>query len=207
MAEKYFRIGITTGDTDGIGLEVSLKALRRIGPVSGVQFVLWKSSASQKTETKKLEGKFSVRRVSSWPEALNHIPSSAKDLIEIRTPTPEASWVEQCAKACSFGHLNAMVTAPLSKTAIKKSGMSDLGHTDILKRVSGTKTAYMGFVGSEFSLVLATGHIPLSQVAGALSPPLLLGALRAAEELRSLVASKKSGFPLGLVGLNPHAGE
>lgn len=207
MAEKYFRIGITTGDTDGIGLEVSLKALKRIGPVRGVQFVLWKSSTSQKNETKKLEGRFHVHRVTSWPEALNHIPSSAKDLIEIRTPTAEAGWVEQCAKACTFGHLNAMVTAPLSKTAIKKSGMSDLGHTDILKRVSGTKSAYMGFIGSEFSLVLATGHIPLSQVTGALSPSLLVGAMRAGEELRSLVAGKQGTLPLGLVGLNPHAGE
>jgi 4-hydroxythreonine-4-phosphate dehydrogenase len=207
VAEKFFRIGITTGDSDGIGLEVTLKALRKIGPIPGVQFVVWKSSASQKSETKKLEGKFNVLRVHSWPEALNQLPRTAKDLVEIRTPTSEASWVEQCAKACWFRHLDAMVTAPLSKTAIKKSGMSDLGHTDILKRVTSAKAVYMGFLGREFSLVLATGHIPLSAVASSLTTPVLFGALQAAEELRALVSKAKGRLPIGLVGLNPHAGE
>ena len=32
-------IHITTGDSDGIGLEVSLKALKELGPITGVQFV------------------------------------------------------------------------------------------------------------------------------------------------------------------------
>ena len=207
MAEKFLRIGITTGDIDGIGLEVTLKALRRIGPLPGVHFFMWKSSASQKNETRKLEGKFNVHRVTSWPEALSQVQRFSKDLVEIRTPSSEASWVEQCAKACLFGHLDAMVTAPLSKTAIRKAGFDDLGHTDILKRVSGVKTVYMGFLGSEFSLVLATGHIPLSKVAGALNPQVLEGAVHAAEELRGLTAKRKQDLPVGLVGLNPHAGE
>src|SRR5690606_41535756 len=105
--------------------------------------------------------------------------------------------VETAAQAAFRGHVDGIATATISKTVIKESGMSDIGHTDILKRVSGTKEVFMGFIGSKLSVVLATGHVPLNQVSNALTPARLENAIKAAFILRTLLPKKESQRPVG----------
>jgi 4-hydroxythreonine-4-phosphate dehydrogenase len=102
---------------------------------------------------------------------------------------------------------NALVTAPLSKTTIVKAGYKDLGHTEMLARISGQQNLFMGFLGSKFNVVLATGHKPLGQAVQAWQPEILQRAMAAANELRSILPARRRKLAIGLVGLNPHAGE
>jgi 4-hydroxythreonine-4-phosphate dehydrogenase len=199
------RIALTTGDSDGIGLEVTLKALGKLGPQKGIQFLLWREdSLYASKEIKKLDKKFKRITVESLAEALK---IEGNYLIDIASDLSPAHWVEESAKACMKDQLQGMATAPLSKVTIKKAGFKDLGHTDILKRVSGAKKVHMGFIGDKFAVVLATGHIPITQITKHLSFSSLAEAILHADEMRKLLPAAKKNKPIGVLGLNPHAGE
>ena len=209
MNQKIKNISITTGDVDGIGLEVSVKALLKVGPQKGFRFFLNRSSRTKSLDLKKLDKKFQRLIVSDLKDGLNFLEKNknlpAKLLIDVASPQAAPLWVEESAHLCMKKSLQGIVTAPMSKTLIYASGLTDMGHTDILKRVSRAKNVRMAFIGDQFNVVLATGHLPLNKVSGALSFEVLKATLLLADELVGSLGLQKK--PLGLLGLNPHAGE
>lgn len=199
MNNKYI---ITTGDIDGIGYEVTVKALLAIAPKE--PFIIWRSPKVDTQESsQKLNQVCSPETVSSLEEALE-----SKALItEVVTDSSPADWVEQSAIACFEKKAKALITGPLSKTTILKSGRADMGHTDILKRISHAESVHMGFFGKFFNVVLATGHIPVSQVSKSLTSECIDKVIgNCADFLKKLPASSHNK-PIGFLGLNPHAGE
>jgi 4-hydroxythreonine-4-phosphate dehydrogenase len=205
--KKPIRIAITTGDADGIGTEVTAKALAKLKPKQGVRLLLWRSSRCPSSHLSMIDRSFKRITVTSWPEALKVIPDSHRQIVDINSNLPPPIWVEMTAQASHFGHLDGMVTAPLSKTSIHAAGLQDMGHTGILKRVSRSKELFMGFIGDKFNVLLATGHIPLGDVPSVLTEARLGRAILAADQLRRVLDKKIAARPIGLVGLNPHAGE
>jgi len=204
---RPIRVCLTTGDTSGIGLEVTAKALSKLGPKSNVQFFMWRSAQSPNRYLKRIDSSFKRITVKTWPEALKIGPDSHKVLIDIASNHSPADWVEQSAKAGAFGHIDALATAPLSKQTIVEAGFKDLGHTEMLRRVTETKQLFMTFIGKKFSVLLVTGHLPIAQVSNSLDREVLESALRAAHEVLPWLPSKKAKLPIALVGLNPHSGE
>ena len=201
------RIVITTGDIDGVGTEIAAKALYKTKPHRNFRYILWRSPSCPKAHLRKMENHFERVSFSSWPEALRYSHDDHRVLIDICSDLSPAHWVELSAKAALYGHIDAMVTGPLSKTTIQQSGMEDIGHTDILKRIAKKKDVFMGFFGDKMSVVLATGHIPVAKVGEQLTATKLLKALRAAHALEQVLSDNKKTRPVGLLGLNPHAGE
>ncbi len=211
---SWRKIAITTGDVDGIGLEIALKSLISLGPQKKTSFFLFRDHAADPRLLKKLDPSFERIIAESLKEALaffnelsraKHISSSL--LFDIAAKTSPAQWVESAAQACYKQDLSGLVTGPLSKTSIKAAGYKDLGHTDILKRVSHTKSAHMGFIGTHFNVVLATGHIPLRKVSSSLHFRGLCEALLNANHLRKMLPQALRKKPIAVLGLNPHAGE
>ncbi|MBO9668179.1 MAG: 4-hydroxythreonine-4-phosphate dehydrogenase PdxA [Bdellovibrio sp.] len=198
------RIALTTGDQDGIGFEVTAKALHKLGPQKNVQFIVWRSDSVSSKYLKLIDQKFQRITVDTLEEALK---IDGPYLIDICSDLSPAQWVEITAKACLKKKIDGMATAPLSKTLIKEAGFKDLGHTDILKRISKTKSVHMGFVGEKFNVVLTTAHLPISQVTKHLSFSTVAEALLHANELRKALPVKVRNKPIGVLGLNPHAGE
>ena len=201
------RIAITTGDPDGIGFEITAKALAQLRPRKGVTFFMWRSPKSSKRDLHHIDRYFKRITVASWPEALQIKTTSHRELIDIASNLPAALWVEQMAQASLFGHVDGMVTAPLSKTAILAAGLKDMGHTGILKRVAQSQDVFMGFIGDKFNVVLATGHLAIEDVSKSLTPRLLERAILAANQLRQVLNKRQLSRPIALLGLNPHAGE
>jgi 4-hydroxythreonine-4-phosphate dehydrogenase len=197
------KIVITTGDSDGIGLEVALKALKRLTPQKNVQFILWRS---KKINSKlfSLVDRWNRLTVDSLEDALC---TDDFNLVDIASSESPAHWVEASARACLENRVSAMATGPLSKISIKNSGFNDLGHTEILKRVSGANNVNMAFIGKKFSVVLVTDHLPLGKVSRALTADKIIGAIQNSNRLRTLLNNKKRSQPMAVLGLNPHAGE
>ncbi|MGZ5279578.1 MAG: 4-hydroxythreonine-4-phosphate dehydrogenase PdxA [Pseudobdellovibrionaceae bacterium] len=199
---SFKKVAITTGDVDGVGLEVTAKALNHLGPQVRTQFYLFRSPESPKFRTPG----FQRVQTSDISEALAIQPQK-NQLIEILQKSSPAQWVEDVAKSCLQKDFHSMVTAPLSKQEIQNSGFKDLGHTDILKRVSGRKFAFMTFVGPKFNVLLVSGHIPVEKIQNALTTELLKEAVTNALQARALLKPALSRRPLALLGLNPHAGD
>ena len=201
------RFAITTGDADGIGFEITAKSLSHLGPQKGSQFYLFRSVKNELKYLKIIDKKFQRITVKNLEEALKIKNTSSKTLFDICSDDSAPRTVEVAAKACHRKKLNGLITAPLSKTLIQKSGYLAKGHTEILQKVSGTKSVHMVFVGDSFNVLLATGHTPLSRVSRNLNKKNLTLALKHARELKKILPANRRKKPIALVGLNPHAGE
>lgn len=103
------------------------------------------------------------------------------------------------------GRVAAIVTAPINKAALAAAGYPWRGHTDLLAHLCKSPAVAMMFWSNRLRVVLATVHIPLSEVPKALSRDKLLDVLRLT--WRALPAFGLSAPRLGVAGLNPHAGE
>ena len=100
----------------------------------------------------------------------------------------------------------ALVTAPIDKKVAQSEGLTTPGHTEYLAQRAGIDDFAMAMLGPSLRVVLATIHMPLSEVPNSLDE---LSILRAARLLlRALVDDFGIAEPrLAVLGLNPHAGE
>lgn len=201
------KFAITTGDSDGIGFEITAKALHRMGPQKGILFFLFRSQDCETRYLKLIDKKFNRVLVSSLNEALSIKSKSSKTLFDICSLDSAPKNVEIAAKACAIKLLNGLITAPLSKTLIQSCGYKAKGHTEILQKISNTKFVHMVFIGKHFNVLLATGHVSLSKVSSVLSKKVLTKALSHAVLLRNHLKPALRKKPIALLGLNPHAGE
>jgi 4-hydroxythreonine-4-phosphate dehydrogenase len=111
----------------------------------------------------------------------------------------------QAVDAAVGGEVDALVTAPIHKDRIRQAGFAFTGHTDLLAQRAGVEVAMM-FVSPRLRVSLATIHLPLAEVAAALTAARLVSVLRLTAE--SLVRDFGLSAPrIAVAGLNPHAGE
>jgi 4-hydroxythreonine-4-phosphate dehydrogenase len=99
-----------------------------------------------------------------------------------------------------------MVTAPVHKGIINDAGIPFTGHTEFLAEQTRTPQVVMMLSGGGMRVALATTHLPLREVADAITAPLLESVLRILQH----DLQRRFGIlqPRILVaGLNPHAGE
>ena len=114
--------------------------------------------------------------------------------------------LSRAAKGCMTGEFAGMVTAPVHKAIINQAGIPFTGHTEFLAEATQTKRVVMMLVGGGMRVALATIHLPLRQVADAITAESLMTTLRILHQ--DLVHRFHIARPHILVaGLNPHAGE
>ncbi|WP_123071726.1 4-hydroxythreonine-4-phosphate dehydrogenase PdxA [Massilia aurea] len=120
--------------------------------------------------------------------------------------------IEGCRGGNDRAWFDAIVTAPLQKSTINDAGIAFSGHTEYLAEKTGTPKVVMMLAGAPghdqpyLRVALATTHLPLKDVPGALTRDNLT------QVLDILHADLRDKFgiaaPVILVtGLNPHAGE
>lgn len=112
-----------------------------------------------------------------------------------------------CAvQGCLDGLFQAMVTAPIHKGIINDAGIPFTGHTEYLAEKTAARQVVMMLAAPGLRVALATTHLPLSEVAAAITRPGLEALLRCLHA--ELQEKMHIEAPRILVaGLNPHAGE
>jgi 4-hydroxythreonine-4-phosphate dehydrogenase len=114
--------------------------------------------------------------------------------------------VEEAGKLALQGQVEAVVTAPVSKEAIARSGVPFQGHTEFLARMAGVRDFVMMLAGERLRVALVTTHLALGEVSGLLKEEKILSVIRiTARSLRDYF-----GFPaprIAVTAFNPHAGE
>lgn len=114
--------------------------------------------------------------------------------------------LRRALQGCQSGEFSGMVTAPVHKGIINDAGIPFTGHTEYLAEQTGTPLVVMMLVGGGMRVALATTHLALREVPGAITAPLLDEVLRIIR--RDLQHRFGIAQPRILVaGLNPHAGE
>ena len=211
------KIGITQGDTNGVGWEVILKIYSDNRLTELFTPVIYGSSAAAAYYQKRLNDiepvKFVV--VDSAERAqqgrVNLVECGAKEL-SVTPGKPSKAGGEAAAAALNKaikelkdGAIDAMVTAPIDKEMIQSEAFSFTGHTEFLaKELEGEPLMIMT---SELMRVgLATIHVPVAEVAQSLSKELIV------ERINQINASMRQDFgvvrpKVAVLALNPHAGD
>jgi 4-hydroxythreonine-4-phosphate dehydrogenase len=114
--------------------------------------------------------------------------------------------VEQATDLCKAGHVDAMVTAPISKAAIALAGYDVPGHTEFIARRVGCTSYTMMMVADTLRVGLVTTHIPIWDVPKNVTHDAILE--KVAIISQSLSADYGIQRPrIAVLGLNPHAGD
>ncbi|GAB3744545.1 4-hydroxythreonine-4-phosphate dehydrogenase PdxA [Lysobacter olei] len=109
------------------------------------------------------------------------------------------------AEGCLRGAFDGVVTGPVNKATINDGGIPYTGTTELLAEQAGCDVVMM-LANDIVRVALATTHLPLREVADAITPALLERVLRITH------AAMRRDFGLdapviAVLGLNPHAGE
>lgn len=182
------KIVITTGDVNGIGAEVTIKALQAISSKKDIVLV---------SNRKILE----FYNGAELECDLVEIPYDAEIFPGKITAESGDFSFRALEKACEL-RPKAIVTAPVAKEAMHRAGYNFNGQTEVLEYflAHDDQKAEMLFVAGNFRVLLLTRHCPLKDIN--ISEELIV------DKVLRLVASLKISSPkLALCGLNPHAGE
>ena len=127
----------------------------------------------------------------------------------LRAGAAQLRWIDAAYDLASRAPARALVTGPVSKAAIARSGAPGakkfLGHTEWLCRRDSAKTSIMCFASEKLVTSLASTHLPLSRVPEVLSSARVRDATVALAQL--LVGLGRRRPRIAVCSLNPHAGE
>jgi 4-hydroxythreonine-4-phosphate dehydrogenase len=218
-------IAITTGEPAGIGPEISLRAAwevrKIILPVLIGDFRMLSALSARVDSAINLQ---SITKDALCAEKLGDdiIPVIDCELTHPAVPgqlnpgngLSMLQVLDIAIKAAQQGWVDAIVTAPLQKSVINEAGIHFTGHTEYLAEKTQTEQVVMMLAGSvthegssfPLRVALATTHLPLKEVAGAITFDGLQRTMEIIDrDLRRWFGIKQ---PRILVcGLNPHAGE
>ena len=213
-------IGITCGEPAGIGPEISIRAAWRLR--DEINAVLIGDAALLAMLASEIDP--AIRLVATSVQAVRNdgLPSFPAGLMVVidcplaanvvaGTLNPKngghvLNMIDIAIEGAQAGWLDAIVTAPLQKSTINDAGVPFTGHTEYLAEKTGTDQVVMMLAGGGLRVALATTHLPLKDVAGAITQESL------ARTLSILQAELRAKFGLAhpriiVTGLNPHAGE
>jgi len=208
-------IAVTSGEPAGIGPELCLRLLEREFPARLVvladRHLLEARAGAVGISLDRLKLRDWAPELTPQQDVLDilHQPMAAPSNPGRLDPT-NANYVlrllDRALEGCRSGEFAAMVTAPVHKGVINDAGVHFTGHTEYLAEKTNTPRVVMMLAGSNLKVALATTHLPLKDVATAITQESLEATLRI------LHADMRSKYGLAaprilVAGLNPHAGE
>lgn len=217
MSEYKLKIGITQGDTNGVGWEVILKTFsdaRMAELCTPVIYGSAKAAACYKTTIAEIE-QIAFNTIPSARDArrgkVNLVECGDKDLtVEPGVAKPEAgrAAVESLRRAVAElkeGLLDAVVTAPFNKESVQADDFHFTGHTEYLGAELGGEPM-MVMCSERLRVGLVTKHIPVSEVSRSITKEKIV------KDLHTLRCALKEDFGIvepriAVMALNPHAGD
>jgi 4-hydroxythreonine-4-phosphate dehydrogenase len=180
MESEKIRVGITHGDTNGIGYELILKAFADQALCDLCIPILYGSVKVANFHRKVLNLATEYTVVNSAKDAicgrLNMVNCFENELkMEIGTPTEESGRaaylsLEKAVEDYHEGNIDVLVTCPISKHNIYSEDFHFIGHTDYLEHVAGDgQEALMILMNSMMRVALVTTHLPLKDVSAAIT--------------------------------------
>ena len=214
---RKIRVGITHGDVNGIGYEVILKSFADATMLELCTPVVYGSPKVATFHRKSMDISTNFCIINTAEDAqeskLNILNCTEDELkVEISKATPEAGKaaldaLERALQDYRDGLIDVLVTAPINKHNIQSDTFHFPGHTEYIEeRVGENRKALMILLKDDFRVALVTGHLPIREVADAITKELVM------EKLSIFHRSLKEDFGIdapriAVFSLNPHAGD
>jgi len=206
------RIGVTLGDPAGIGPEIVLKSFSRPERLPAARYILFASPGVLEAEGAALgielsfgpavfeggeEGRLELRPLENpRPGVTRGMPSAEAGRLSFL-------YFETAVAAARAKELDAVVTAPISKTSWALAGLKWRGHTEYLDSLF--PGAVMAFWSERLKVALLSHHIPLREALDLVREDVLIRFFLRLRDCLGKTGLRDAEFLLA--GLNPHAGE
>ena len=214
---RKLKVGITIGDINGIGPEVIIKTFSSPKMLEMCIPIIYGSSkvmSYHKNIVKTQDFSFistgdASRASSSKVNVVNCWDEDVK--ITLGEATEQAGKLAHIAmdralQELKNNELDAVVTAPINKEAMNMADFPYPGHTEFFTKNLDKKESLMMMVSDNLRIALATNHLPLSEVTGAITKETLVYKLKIFN--KSLIEDFGIDKPtIAILGLNPHAGD
>lgn len=216
---RKLRVGITHGDTNGIGYEVILKAIGNPAFCELCTPVIYGSSRIMNYHRKAADlGQQQINYTRNAANIKENLPNLVEVIgeevkIELGQPSKQAGKaafeaLEAATRDLKRGLIDVLVTAPINKDTIQSEGFTFPGHTEYLEASLADEGdhALMILHNEDLRVALVTTHMPISKVPSAITKELVLG------KIQDLNKSLERDFGIvkpriAVLALNPHAGE
>jgi 4-hydroxythreonine-4-phosphate dehydrogenase len=210
------KIGITIGDLNGIGMEIILKTLGEPKILNFCLPVIYGSTkvVSYHKNIVGIEFPFQslqrsdrfvsdrVNIVNCWQENVNITLGKATDVGGKYAMLS----LEAAVQDLKEGIIDGLVTAPINKEAMQMAGFRFPGHTEYLNHAFGVKDSLMFMVSENLRVGLATNHLPISGVAGAIQKDVLVRKIKLMHDTLRIDFGVDRPT-IAVLALNPHGGD
>ncbi len=176
------RIAITPGEPAGIGPDILLQLAQTQGTEERVAIT---DPALLEERAKILGLPITLKTVDFTQPAqpskageLSVLPITLKAPVNAGTLNPKNSTfvletLDAAINGCLQKQFSALVTGPVNKAVINDAGIPFTGHTEYLCQKANKKQVVMMLATEGLRVALATTHLPLRDVADAITPELL----------------------------------
>jgi 4-hydroxythreonine-4-phosphate dehydrogenase len=207
-------IAITMGDANGIGPEICAKAFAEGLPHQA--FVVGDAGVLQRA-VDALQLSLQINPITHIEMAqfargqidvlvASHLPDDLRiGTVDGRAGQAAYDYIVKAISLAMSQQVDAIVTAPIAKEAMKAAGISYPGHTEILAAHSGTDDVAMMLANDELRSILVSIHVPLSEAIKLVTRARVLRTIRFAHQ--ACLAYGIERPRIAVAGLNPHAGE
>jgi 4-hydroxythreonine-4-phosphate dehydrogenase len=211
-------IGITMGDPAGIGAEIVVKALSKkeiykkprsivIGSKcvidDALKFIPSNLKLNVIKNTEEIKGEFGIIDLID----LDNIQLDEFNYGKVSAKTGQASldYIYKGIDLAMKGLVDAVVTGPIHKEAIKAAGSPYAGHTEIFASRTKTKNYAMMLADKNLRVIHVSTHVSLRQACDLVKKERVLTVIHLADKVLKDLGIKNP--KIGVAGLNPHAGE
>ncbi len=206
------RLAVTIGEPGGIGPEVVLKALSMKEVRDFCRPVIVGDGKVLREAISLFGLPISLRPAGTPPEPDTvelHDIGGTEGFVKGR-PTRQGGlasygFIKKAVELALKGEVDGIVTAPISKEALKMAGLPWPGHTEMLAELTGTKDYAMMLVGGPLRVILVTIHTALKNVPGLITKDSVMKTLVLAGSACTMLGIEKPRIAVS--GLNPHACE
>lgn len=211
------KIGITIGDINGIGPEVIIKSLSSPKILEQCTPIIYGSSKVISYH-KNIVG--SDKFHFSTSNSPSNVSNSKVNIINCWTEQVDISLgqatadggkyayiaMDRAVSDCMSGEIDAIVTAPINKQAMKMADFPHVGHTEFLAEKTKSSKNLMMMCSDTLRVALVTNHLPISEVASHITKEKVQKKLNTLH--KTLVEDFNIDKPIiAVLGLNPHAGD
>lgn len=210
-------VGISIGDINGIGIEVTLRALADMRVYKTFTPLIYGHGKALTFYRKLLSLEdFNFSQI----RHLDEIQHRKVNVINVMEDCPEVIPGIETLEAGKLaleafkaavadlrdGRIQGLVTAPLNKNNLNSEDFHFIGHTEFITQAVGAKESLMMMVDDGLRVGLVTGHLPLASV------PQAITKTKIQQKANILLKSLEQDFginrpKIAILGLNPHAGE
>ena len=212
------RLAITIGDVNGIGPEIAVKAFQAPDLLKLCRPLI--VGSVQALEKYAQDGDIVARSARMSESDLRSLGEETVCILEpsgLSAPTVTPGEISADAGKFAFqcvelavrlaldGHVDGVVTCPVSKTAVNMAGYEYPGHTEFLAELCRCTDYRMMLVAGELRVVHVTTHLALKEAIEQVTGDRVAETIRLAHQALEQLGIERPR--IAVAGLNPHAGE